>query len=357
MKKIAIDCRMCGKSGIGAFIDGILPYILATDNEFLLLGLDKGHIPPTIPDSISATKNIFFLPCDIPPFSFKETFFFPKEIKSQINDCDAFISPYCNIPSGIKIPVFSTIHDVVFLDVKLAGRLGTLARKIFYKHAVNKSKAIFTVSEFSRERIIKHLHCKKPVHVVYSSVPEYLQDPILPLPQKTNTIIFIGNIKYHKGLHTLIPAFESFRNECKKSYKAIPKLLILGEKNNFRTQDKNLCELEKADGIDFTGFVTNERLKLLLSEAKILVQPSLYEGFGLPPLEALSCGTKAIVSDIPVFKEVYEGLPVTFFRTEDSDDLAKKLFQLWCEEKPIPPTKNKYSFKRTANAMLSIIDN
>ena len=357
MKKIAIDCRMCGKSGIGAFIDGILPHLLATDNLFLLLGLDREHLPPTLSSSLLNKDNVSLLSCDIKPFSLKETFFFPKELSCKINSCDAFISPYCNIPSGIKIPLFTTIHDVVFLDVKLAGKLGTFARKLFYKHAVNKSKAIFTVSEFSKERIIKHLNCKKTIHVVHSSVPEYLQDPISPLPEKTDSIIFIGNIKHHKGLHTLIPAFESFREECKKSSKAIPKLLIVGEKNNFRTHDSSLSSLENSEGVEFTGFVTNERLKLILSQAKILVQPSLYEGFGLPPMEALCCGTKAIVSDIPVFKEVYDKLPVTFFRTEDSEDLAKKLFQTWCDDTLLPPTKNQYSFNKTADKMLSIIDN
>lgn len=348
---------MCGKSGIGAFIDGILPHILATDNEFLLLGLDKGHIPQMLSPCILNKGNIRFLSCEIKPFSLKETFFFPKKLSTQINSCDVFISPYCNIPSGIKVPVFPTIHDVVFLDVKLAGKLGTFARKLFYQHAVNKSRGIFTVSEFSRERIIKHLHCKKTIYVVHSSVPEYLQEPLSPLPEKTDTIIFIGNIKHHKGLHTLIPAFESFRENCKKSSKAIPKLLIVGEKNNFRTQDSELSNLDNSEGVEFTGFADNEKLKKLLSEAKILVQPSLYEGFGLPPMEALCCGTKAIVSDIPVFKEVYSSLPVTFFHTEDSSDLANKLFQVWCEDARILPTKNQYSFSKTASKILSIIDN
>lgn len=357
MMKIAIDCRMCGKSGIGAFIDGILPHILSTDNEFLLIGLDNNSKIPIIKDSQYNIAKVTFLPCDISPFSLKETFFFPAKLCKKINECSAFISPYCNIPSGIHIPVYCTIHDVVFLDVKLAGRLGTFARKRFYCHAVRKSKAIFTVSEFSKNRIIKQLNCNKPVHVVHSSVPEYLQEALSPLPKKTDTIIFIGNIKHHKGLHTLIPAFELFRLQCKKEDLPIPKLLIIGEKNNFRTKDTALSKISETEGLEFTGFISNEKLKVLLSEAKILVQPSLYEGFGLPPLEALSCGTRAIVSDIPVFREVYEGLPVIFFQTENTEDLSNKLLLIWKENKILPPTKSKYSFQLTARAMLSIIDN
>lgn len=351
----ALDCRMCGKSGIGAFIDGILPHLLSTEHDFLLLGLDANHRLPSLPPSLYEAKNASLLPCDIAAFSLKETFFFPRAIAKKINACDAFVSPYCNIPSGIHIPIYSTIHDIVFLDMALAGKIGTLARKAFYRHAIRKSQAIFTVSEFSRERIIKKLHCKKPIHVVHSSVPEYLQEPLNPLPAKTDTIIFVGNIKRHKGLHTLIPAFESFRASCKTQSLPLPRLLVLGEKNNFRTQDSELSSLEKVEGVEFTGFVTNEKLKVLLSEAKILVQPSLYEGFGLPPMEALCCGTKAVVSDIPVFKEVYAGLPVTFFRTEDKADLAQKLLAVWKENASLAPTKNRYSFAKTASTILEVL--
>ena len=348
----ALDCRMCGKSGIGAFIDGILPHMISTEHNFLLLGLDAAHKIPSLPQSVYEAKNVSLLPCGIGPFSIKETFFFPSYLAKKINACNAFISPYCNIPSGIHIPVFSTIHDIVFLDVALAGKAGTLARKLFYRHAIAKSKAIFTVSEFSRQRIIEKLHCKKPVYVVHSSVPEYLQEPLNPLPEKNDTIIFIGNIKRHKGLHTLVPAFEAFRSYCESQSLAVPRLLIVGEKNNFRTQDSELASLENVRGVEFTGFVDNEKLKVLLSEAKILVQPSLYEGFGLPPMEALCCGTRAIVSDIPVFREVYDGLPVTYFKAGDAEDLTQKLLAVW-KEKPLPPTKNRYSFSKTAEAMLS----
>ena len=69
-------------------------------------------------------------------------------------------------------------------------------------------------------------------------------------------------------------------------------------------------------------------------------------------MEALCCGTRAIVSDIPVFREVYDGLPVTYFKAGDAEDLTQKLLAVWME-KPLPPTKNRYSFSKTAESMLS----
>ncbi|MCR5290550.1 MAG: glycosyltransferase family 4 protein [Treponema sp.] len=347
--KLAIDCRMCGKSGIGAFIDGILPYLIESDTVLLLIGYTQAVAKPTVS----------IIPCDIPVFSLKEMLFFPKQIAAHINACDAFFTPYCNIPSGITVPIYTTIHDVVFLDVPgLASRLGTVLRKIMYLYAVYRSKGIFTVSEFSKSRIQKTLHCKKEITVVHSSVPDYLQKPLHPRPTKTDTIIFIGNIKKHKGLHTLIPAFSKLRERCSINGVALPTLMIVGSQENFRTKDAELTELQNDNqntGIAFTGFVTNETLQTLIASAKLLVQPSLYEGFGLPPMEALCNGTRALVSDIAVFKEVYHNLPVTYFKTGDCNDLCDKMYTLWTETADMPCTGNCYSFSKTTHKILDSI--
>lgn len=344
--KIAVDCRMSGKSGIGTFLDGILPYFLKSKNEFLLL--TEKNLPAF------ERENIEQVICPVKTFSLKEIFFFPPEIKGKINGCDIYFSPYCNLPSGIKIPVFTTIHDVVFLDVPgLAGKAGTFIRKCFYAHAVKKSKAIFTVSEFSKERIKAHLKCKKPLYVVYNGVPSYIESDNQAEAEKTqkdSTILFIGNIKKHKGLSTLLTAFSIFRGRCAKNQELLPELLIVGSQENFRTKDESLSALlsENSAGIKFTGWIPDSELKALIQKARLLVQPSLYEGFGIPPLQALYSGTKAVISDIPVFKEIYAGLPVTFFKTGDADDLARKIEEVWNDKSPLEKVERKYSYKKTA---------
>ncbi len=337
--KIAVDIRMSGKSGIGAFLDNMLPTFKESPNEILLVN------PP------------------IKPFSLKEALFFPRELLRQINACDAYFTPYCNIPGrvfsrGIKVPIFSTIHDVIFLDLPLAGKVGTLLRKIVYKLAIFKSKEIFTVSEFSKSRIIERLKCKKPITVVHNGVPLYNEDS--EKKEKTDTIIFVGNIKAHKGIKTLIPAFIRARKELeKKPNEKPPRLLIVGSKENFRTSDTELESLFadcQKDGIEFTGFVPDEKLKDLISQARLLVQPSLYEGFGIPPLQALYSGTKALISDIPVFKEIYQKLPVEYFKAGDADDLAKKIVEQYSDKSPLPPVERIYSYKKSAQAVLKRIE-
>ena len=356
--KIAVDCRMSKKSGIGAFIDGILPYFFSSNNDFLLIfsNENKDFSLPQLSNSEKKIEKVF---CDTKIFTLKELFNFPKEIVKKINSCDAYFSPYFNIPSKIKIPVYTTIHDVVFLDIpSLAGKCGTLIRKMFYKYAVKKSKEIFTVSNFSKERIIKNLNCKKNINVVYSALPEFFNEKSSDI-QKDNSIIFIGNIKKHKGLSTLIPAFSKFLNILQTDFKTEAKLIIVGSRENFKTTDNSIENLLKTipkAAIDFTGNISNSELKEKLSKAKFLIQPSLYEGFGLPPLQALYSNTNVILSDIEVFKEIYEGFPVTFFKSECVEDLTEKMIQMWNNPYEIKNIPEKYSFSKTAEKILSKIE-
>ena len=140
--------------------------------------------------------------------------------------------------------------------------------------------------------------------------------------------------------------------------KESPRLLIVGARDNFRTQDSSiekkiaLIDSLYPGSIEFTGFVENERLKQLLAKARVLVQPSLYEGFGIPPLQALLCGTHAVISDIPVFKEIYKDFPVSYFRTGDSSDLYEKLRKEWLSKEEVGPVPDIYSYKKTAQLVL-----
>ena len=143
---IAIDCRWIDSSGIGVYIQGCLPYFLDSNNFFYLIGDSE-----KLNKIISGHKNCQVLECRIKPFSLRETFTFPQNILKKINSGDAFYSPYFNVPSGIKVPVFTTIHDIIFPDMPhLSSRLGLAARMFFYRRCFRRSKKIFTVSKFSK---------------------------------------------------------------------------------------------------------------------------------------------------------------------------------------------------------------
>ncbi len=352
--KLAIDCRMTTSGGVGSYLNALLPY-LTKKNECLLLG-NKNKL-----EKFKSEKTEI-LNLEVKTFSLKELFAFPKEILKKINSCDIYYSPYFNVPGritcGIKIPVFTTIHDVVFLDVPgLASKSGTIIRKFFYKYAVLKSKKIFTVSEFSKERIIHHLKCKKPVVVTYNAVPDWFYGKTSEsnsATEKENSILFVGNIKKHKGLSVLVDAFKIAKE---KGFDLT--LKIVGNSENFRTADENIFKkINEApkNSILFTGRISDEELKNLYRKTKRLVQPSFYEGFGMPPLEAMSLGTKAIISDIPVFKEIYKDFPVTFFKAGDCNDLAEKLLSIKNENDEIKEFPQIYSFEKTAEIIQKTLE-
>ena len=297
--KIVVDCRYLYNSGIGKYLEGILPFFILSNHEIILLG-DKEKINDfgleIIHNNTSAfSKNGLLLDT------------------KRINECDVFFTPNFIIPFGIKIPVFSMIHDIIFLDEKYASNhyIDYLIKKFFLKRCAKKSKKVFTVSNFSKKRI-KH-HLKIDSIVAYSSITEALQEK-KQKEQTQNYLLFVGNVKRNKGLDTLLEAFLGLKD--------LYSLIIVGEYENFRTSMDIKGNLEN---VSFTGHISDDELYELIRNAKFLIQPSRYEGFGLPPLEALYLGTKPIISDIEVFKEIYGEFDVAFFEVNNAESLEKAI--------------------------------
>jgi glycosyltransferase involved in cell wall biosynthesis len=350
--KIAVDCRHINSSGIGVYLRECLPFFFVSPHRFLLLG------DPHELQFAADTANVEIGNCSIKPFSLRDTFVFPTQLRKKINSCDIFYSPYFNIPSGIHIPVYITIHDIIFSDMPgLVSKTGLFVRMWFYRRSYHKSRKIFTVSEFSKSRIEYHLGTAKPVNVTYSAIrPMFIQyQAINKIKKKNETLIFIGNIKKHKGLDCLLDAFLLAKQD------GLPHtLVIVGSKENFRSRDNSITKkinLLNSTDIIFTGFLKDDELLEHISSAALLIQPSLYEGFGLPPLEALVLGTQVLLSDIPALKEIYNGFPVTFFNAGDTVDLKNKIMKILYKKKPekialSDALLSRYTFEKTASAIL-----
>lgn len=326
---IAVDCRYLGKSGIGRVCEGIIDNFDYSAHSFYLIGNKE---------KLAKYSDAIIVEDNSNPYSKKGLLKFNKK---RINkECDCIVIPNFLIPFGIKIPVHSVMHDLIFLDVKetVNGKIDYLIKKTLLKRCMKKSKTIACVSNFTKSRC--EFHFKRYSHKCYVNY-NGLSKEIIEYGKthkdvkKENTIVYVGNVKRHKGLNTLLQAFSNVDDPTLK-------LKIIGERDGFITG----LDLNEEDypNVIFTGRLVNEELYSEIQKAKFLVQPSIYEGFGLPPLEALYLGTQPIISDIEVFKEIYADLPVVFFNGEE--ELSKYIIQeprkILCQTQIL----EKYNFKK-----------
>jgi hypothetical protein len=168
IKKIVLDCRLLYSSGVGVYLRGILPFFFAGNFEVYLLGNTQ-----TLSKEIQLSNNVHIIECNVKPFSIKELFFFPIHIQNIINSCTLYYTPFFNIPNKIKIPVYTTIHDIIFPDMpQLYSKLSIETRMFFYRRAFRYSRKIFTVSEFSASRIKYYNKYNTQIVVTYSGLQD-----------------------------------------------------------------------------------------------------------------------------------------------------------------------------------------
>ena len=322
--KIAVDCRYLGRSGIGRVCEGITENLTFDKHEYLLIG-DAGRL-----EKYAGRAKIADNRDD--PYSIAGI----RRINREANGCDAFFTPNFLIPFSVKVPAFSVMHDLIFLDMKetTRGAADRAVKKFLLKRCMKKSRAVSCVSRFTLSRC-EHYYPKYAgkCFLNYNGVAGVTNADVSGVKKQKGALLFVGNVKPHKGLKTLISAFSTLP---KGEYT----LKIVGEKDNFLT-GADTSEL-LADGVTFTGRLTDKEVYEEIARAEFLIQPSVYEGFGSPPFEALYFGTKPIVSDIPVFKEVYGGFDVTFFKTGDAFDLKEKILSA----DPVVHTKREEIFEK-----------
>ena len=136
-------------------------------------------------------------------------------------------------------------------------------------------------------------------------------------------LLYVGNIKPHKNLNRLIDAFSKLLNKIPHD------LIIVGKMTGFITPDNKVINRSKklSDRIIFKGKVSNKILKQYFSQADIFIFPSIYEGFGLPPLEAMAAGVPVVASKAASIPEVC-GDAVFYFDAYNTDDIAEKILQM-----------------------------
>lgn len=366
--KIGIDARMWNETGIGRYIRNIVYNIanLDTTNEYVIFLLTENIDQIQLPDNFKKVK------ADIKWNSFAEQIILPYIFYTE--NLDLLFYPNFNISIFYLKPIVVSIHDLTVLKFK-TGRATTLpypmyllkrlAAHIAFNVAVVRARAIFTVSNFVKaDLLLKFKVDPNKVYVVGCGVEDTFQ-PIpfgdqLPILQKYGIskpyLFYVGNAHPHKNLERLLFAFE------KVSEKFPDLTLVLGGSKKFFYERLETEWSHKPifQRLRFVGYISDSDLPALYSGSVAFVNPSLYEGFGLQLLEAFSCNTRVICSNVSSLPEVGGKAPY-YFNPVDVNNIAQIIEECLHDTNignRIEEGMNqasKYSWKSSSNKLLSLL--
>ncbi|MEM4620696.1 MAG: glycosyltransferase family 1 protein [Desulfurococcaceae archaeon] len=325
-----IDGLFYRGSGIGRYYESLL-------KEFVKKGLTVYTcVPKRLKDSFEKdfheSKD-----CIIPIFVDYEKFAlkgFIKQsniLKKLEKKVDLFFYPHVNLPLYVPKNTVTTIHDLIpFTEYWNRDPIKKKIFSFYLKRALKKSAGIFAISHATKRDIERFFgkDIGKKIKVIYEFVDEKFVRGSSNSQKlvEGNYLLFVGNRKRHKNLRNLILAFNKIKENLDVG------LVIAGPKEKEKDEvDTLIEELNLKDRVvEFTS-PKDEEIINLYKHAKLFVFPSFFEGFGLPPLEALSLNCPVIASDIPVLKETL-GSKIACFNPYDVEDMAQKILRALIDE-------------------------
>jgi glycosyltransferase involved in cell wall biosynthesis len=319
---ITIDTRWLKTSGIGTYLQNIVPGIIAAFPKqiFCLIGkLDEME-----QYGLLSGDNVRPVPSAAPMYSLREQ----VEIASKIPKAtQLYFATHYNIPLLYRGRMLVTVYDLFHLAMPgLVGGLRKSAYARFMFNAVRrKADAIITISKFTRDELVRYTGPgRQEIYPIHLGVDKSWFDiRKTQNPHQRPFLLYVGNVKPHKNLQALVRAFALIADETDHD------LLIVGKKEGFITGDEAPSkEAAKLEGrVHFTGHVSEELLKQYVAHAEALVFPSLYEGFGLPALEAMAAGCPVIASSVASLPEVC-GDAVLYCDPYQPRDIASRILEL-----------------------------
>ncbi|MCK4592758.1 glycosyltransferase family 4 protein [Candidatus Parcubacteria bacterium] len=332
--KIAININeltLKQETGVKVYTRGIVNALgkIDKENEYILYASNRV--------STNANFKLKTIKSQFPFWTYTKL---PQEIKKDKPDV-LFMPiqsvPFFKKPKNIKIVI--TVHDLAFMifpdhfTVK-----DRFLLKFHTKRAVQMADAIIAPSEATKKDIIKFYNINEnKIKVVYHGVNQNFSedkkesdseasesDSFLSLDSNNPYILFVGQIQPRKNLIRLIEAFETIKSRRNEKSSSL-KLIIAGGKGWMADKTYEKAKKSKfSEDIIFLGKVSGEDLVKLYQNALMFVLPSLYEGFGLPVLEAMSYGVPCIVSDNSSLSEIVDDHAL-LVNAKSSDDIAQKI--------------------------------
>lgn len=249
-----------------------------------------------------------------------------------------------------------TVHDVAFEAYPQTFSKAFLYSYRFLIPRITKSALrVITVSQFSKEEIVKYYGLNaKNIDVVFSAAADKFHiEEDWKLKEK-KYFLAVSSLNYRKNFSAVLRAFEIFEKKRKDI-----SLFIIGDLNNSNFKTIDIEHYKKNPRVLFLGRISDEQLVKYYSNALAFIFPSIYEGFGLPPLEAQACGCPVLASDIPPHHEVI-GESGIFCNPNNPNDIASGMCKILdlSEILKIKGFENakRFSYKKSADQIHKIID-
>lgn len=370
---IGIDARFYGSigKGLGRYTQKLIENLEKTDQENrYVVFLRKENFDEYQPQNPNFKKVL----ADYRWYSFAEQLFFPRLLRKYNFDFVHF--PHFNVPLLYRKKFIMTIHDLILIHFPTV-RSSTLspifywikflAYKIVIRSAIYRSEKIIAVSNFTKKDILS----------VYKNIPENkvvvtyegCDNQVDKLPKNDEEvlqfygimkpyIIYVGNVYPHKNPERLVLAFKEVLEH--KKYIA---LVFVGGEDYFYMRLKKFVAEKGIKNVIFAGFVLDGEMNVLLRNSQAYVRPSLYEGFELPPLEAMQQGVPVLCSEHGCAREVL-GNSALYFNGKNIADIRDCVLKILDNEKLRQELIakgygqiKKYSWERTGRETLEIYKN
>lgn len=369
--RIGIDARFYGTigKGLGRYTQKLIENIEQIDdaNEyFIFLRIEN------FDEYQPKNKKFHKILADYQWYTLSEQLNMPGILNKYRLDLVHF--PHFNVPVFYRKKFIITIHDLILLHFPTVKnttlnhfwyRIKYLAYKFVINSAIKRAKKIIAVSNFTKNDILEHYKVpEKKITVTYEAASEnnLATDP----EQNTNIlkkygiikpyILYVGNAYPHKNLEALVLAFKDVSDKNLR-------LVLVGKEDYFYKRIKDKVSDEKIKNVIFTDFVPDSELDIIYKNSLFYIFPSLYEGFGLPPLEAMAEKITVVSSDHHCMKEILgesayyfdagkiEGIRRAISEMSENEGLRKKLSEKGFEQ------AKKYSWKRMARETKKTYEN
>src|SRR6195256_4200608 len=368
--KIAIDIRRMTEFGVGTYIRNVVRTLGRLDHEskYFLIGP-----PAKIKEIGSLPPNFHTVSLVEPERSVNGYRAFRSALKQL--DCSLVHIPNLfSVPRALPCPYVMTVHDMLEHMSRSRQQSGFWRSLHFQltKHVLSGAARILAVSNFTKNEMEKLFEIpSERIEVVYNAIDERFlhghatpadRDLIARRYQVTYPfLLYAGRVSPHKNVVRMIEAFSALKTELERD-QAYPdlKLIIIGDDLSGNPDlRRTVVRSGVQNDVRFLGFIPIEVLRIFYDEAKIFVFPSLYEGFGLPPLEAMVHGTPVVTSNVSSLPEVV-GNAAVLVNPENVFEIMRALHRVLMDQ-PLRERMKERSYQQAAkfsweNSVRRILD-